>query len=254
MRPQDWRFRAGPHGKPFVDRLATRGCGPAVPHFNVTHTPGLVGCAVARHPLGLDVELRGRRPRHGVRRVAERKFAPAELAELRGLPAEEQARRFVELWTLKEACVKATGRGIGGPPGLRGFSVRFPPEHLGPGAVRAGAGVRLAGPVARLAVDGRALAGLPHADEFGLEAPEGEGEGMPPGGGAPWLAMLEPEAGYVASLCALLPEAAAPPALKVFRTATPDGGPTPDGAADAGALLLACTAPEAGRGTGRAET
>ena len=66
---------------------------------------------------------------------------------------------------------------------------------------------RLAGPVARLAVDGRALAGLPHADEFGLEAPEGEGEGPPPGGGAPWLAMLEPEAGYVASLCALLPEA-----------------------------------------------
>ena len=107
--------------------------------------------------------------------------------------------------------------------------------------------------MARLAVDARALAELPHADEFGLEAPEGEGDG-PPGGGAPWLAMLEPEAGYVASLCALLPEAAAPPALKVFRTATPDGGPTPDGEADAGALLLACTAPEAGRGTGRAET
>ena len=35
----------------------------------------------------------------------------------------ERARRFVRLWTLKEAYVKAVGRGIGARPGLRGFSV-----------------------------------------------------------------------------------------------------------------------------------
>lgn len=33
------------------------------------------------------------------------------------------AARFMELWTLKEAYVKALGRGIAAPPGLRGFSV-----------------------------------------------------------------------------------------------------------------------------------
>ena len=33
------------------------------------------------------------------------------------------ARRFVQLWTLKEAYVKAVGQGISAPPGLKGFSV-----------------------------------------------------------------------------------------------------------------------------------
>lgn len=35
----------------------------------------------------------------------------------------ERARRFVELWTLKEAYVKAVGRGISAAPGLKGFSL-----------------------------------------------------------------------------------------------------------------------------------
>ena len=35
----------------------------------------------------------------------------------------ERARGFVRLWTLKEAYVKAVGRGIGARPGLQGFSV-----------------------------------------------------------------------------------------------------------------------------------
>ncbi len=37
--------------------------------------------------------------------------------------AEGRARRFVQLWTLKEAYVKAVGQGISAPPGLKGFSV-----------------------------------------------------------------------------------------------------------------------------------
>ncbi len=36
---------------------------------------------------------------------------------------QERARHFVQLWTLKEAYVKAVGRGIGARPGLRAFSV-----------------------------------------------------------------------------------------------------------------------------------
>ena len=36
---------------------------------------------------------------------------------------EGRARRFVQLWTLKEAYVKAVGQGISAPPGLKGFSV-----------------------------------------------------------------------------------------------------------------------------------
>ncbi|GIM00290.1 hypothetical protein Vretimale_5436 [Volvox reticuliferus] len=46
-----------------------------------------------------------------------------DLAELSD--AEERARRFVWLWTLKEAYVKARGTGISAPPGLRGFAIGF---------------------------------------------------------------------------------------------------------------------------------
>ena len=35
----------------------------------------------------------------------------------------ERQRRFLKLWTLKEAYVKAVGRGISGYPGLAGFTV-----------------------------------------------------------------------------------------------------------------------------------
>lgn len=38
-------------------------------------------------------------------------------------------RRFMELWTLKEAYVKALGRGISAPPGLKGFSVHVDALH-----------------------------------------------------------------------------------------------------------------------------
>ena len=43
----------------------------------------------------------------------------------------ERARHFVRLWTLKEAYVKAVGRGIGARPGLRAFSMVLEPSSDG---------------------------------------------------------------------------------------------------------------------------
>ena len=43
----------------------------------------------------------------------------------------ERARHFVRLWTLKEAYVKAVGRGIGARPGLSAFSVCLEPSSSG---------------------------------------------------------------------------------------------------------------------------
>lgn len=39
-----------------------------------------------------------------------------------------RAKRFVQLWTLKEAYVKAVGQGISAAPGLRGFSILLQPD------------------------------------------------------------------------------------------------------------------------------
>ena len=44
--------------------------------------------------------------------IAGRYFAPSEIAWLRAAPAEAYAARFITLWTLKEAYLKATGEGI----------------------------------------------------------------------------------------------------------------------------------------------
>lgn len=38
---------------------------------------------------------------------------------------EGRAKQFVQLWTLKEAYVKAVGQGISAAPGLKGFSILF---------------------------------------------------------------------------------------------------------------------------------
>ena len=88
--------------------------------FNVTHTEGLLGVAVSApgHAVGLDAELWSRAPRLGSLPFARRKFARAEAEALAVLP--EGARRDAEfnaLWTLKEAALKATGKGIGGVSG-----------------------------------------------------------------------------------------------------------------------------------------
>jgi 4'-phosphopantetheinyl transferase len=74
--------------------------------------------AVCRHArVGVDVEKLGRVSLA----VAERHFSAAESAQLRALPPEAQPRRFVQLWTLKEAYLKAVGIGLAGGLGRMSF-------------------------------------------------------------------------------------------------------------------------------------
>ena len=87
--------------------------------------------------IGVDVESAARRVRH--RDLAERFFGEGEVSALRALEPEKRAGRFLELWTLKEAYLKARGRGISVP--LRGFQfqlsdadpprIRFDPALVG---------------------------------------------------------------------------------------------------------------------------
>ncbi len=117
--PSGWRFERGEHGRPCVARdmpVAARAL-----QFNVAHTDGLVVLAVGRMPrIGVDVERIGGRVNLD---IARRYFSPAEADALEALPAEEQARRFQRLWTLKEAWLKAMGTGISG--GLASATFHF---------------------------------------------------------------------------------------------------------------------------------
>jgi 4'-phosphopantetheinyl transferase len=105
--PADIRFTLGEKGKPRLAGTAPdRGL-----VFNVSHSSdcGLLAFAWDTS-LGVDGE-RCRAITH-VDGIAERCFAPAELAWWRGLPEARREKAFFGLWTCKEAFVKATGEGI----------------------------------------------------------------------------------------------------------------------------------------------
>ena len=105
VAPADWRFTTDAHGRPAA--VAAQAGALA---FNVANTRGLVVCAVTRgREIGVDVErLREEVPYE----LVDAYFAPAEVAALRTLPALAQPLRFAELWTLKEAYLKARGIGL----------------------------------------------------------------------------------------------------------------------------------------------
>ncbi len=99
---------------------------PACPdlRFNISHTDGLIACAVTiGREVGVDVEHVGRRLTHD---VAGRFFAPREVADLRALPDDEQQRVFFDYWTLKEAYIKARGFGLALPLGDFAFKLNPP--------------------------------------------------------------------------------------------------------------------------------
>ncbi|HKP64078.1 MAG TPA: 4'-phosphopantetheinyl transferase superfamily protein [Polyangiales bacterium] len=116
-------FAAGEHGRPeLVAPESARGF-----RFNLSHTHGLVACSVAHGAdIGVDVEYAERRV--DILGVARQVFSPLEVAGLAALSGAPQRERFFELWTLKEAYIKAIGKGLSAP--LR--SITFDPAQPDP--------------------------------------------------------------------------------------------------------------------------
>jgi len=94
------------HGKPF---LVSPGGGDV--QFNLSHSGNALVVAIARgQAVGVDIES-GTRERPWLA-LARRYFTPAEYAALASLPRSRLPSAFLELWSCKEAVVKALGRGI----------------------------------------------------------------------------------------------------------------------------------------------
>ena len=104
----------GERGKPFFPDQPRR-------HFSISHSGGLVLCALDELPAGADVELV--RPHYPG--LARRVCAPAELAWLEG--QEDRERALSMLWTMKESRVKYTGTGLTVP--IRTIRVPLPPPR-----------------------------------------------------------------------------------------------------------------------------
>lgn len=109
--PGQWVFEKSAYGRPEL-------AGPALAcqdlRFNLSHTDGLVACAITNGAdIGVDVEALSR-PTPGLD-IAERFFSRQEYDRLRQAPAAQQHELFFGIWTLKEAYVKARGMGLSLP-------------------------------------------------------------------------------------------------------------------------------------------
>lgn len=107
LAPSDLSFRTGQYGKPELANPL-----PSVPLFSLTHTRGLVACAIASLPVGIDVESLTRNPDP---ELARRFFSRPEVDWLDTLPTAQRQRAFLRLWTLKESYIKGTGLGLHQP-------------------------------------------------------------------------------------------------------------------------------------------
>ena len=123
VAPEALQFSAGEHGRPEIAAPE-----PArVFRFNLSHTHGLVACGVCRGAdIGVDVEYVERRVE--LMAVAKHVFSEVEVAGLAALSGTAQRARFFDLWTLKEAYIKAIGKGLSAP--LR--SITFDPTQPDP--------------------------------------------------------------------------------------------------------------------------
>lgn len=102
---EDWTFRVDAIGKPEV-----AGGRPQI-SFNLSHSRGCVAVATSRYgPIGIDVE--SALPDSRLEIVPD-VLTAREQGMLRLLGRRKQWDRFIRLWTVKEACGKALGLGMG---------------------------------------------------------------------------------------------------------------------------------------------
>jgi 4'-phosphopantetheinyl transferase len=96
----------GEYGRPALAKTHDPSLG-----FNWSHSGNHALIAVGRGVApGIDLELL--RPRPRALEIAARYFSDDEAEALAALPADSRAAAFLELWTAKEAVLKALGRGL----------------------------------------------------------------------------------------------------------------------------------------------
>jgi 4'-phosphopantetheinyl transferase len=118
--PEAWQFDVTAEGKPFIPPDGLPAC-------SLSHTRGLVACAVSAGLLskarslgwkvGIDVERIDRRI--DVMSIAAGSFSEPERRIVADSPT-----RFYDIWTLREAFLKAVGSGLSGRVGGMSFEVQ----------------------------------------------------------------------------------------------------------------------------------
>lgn len=110
-------------GKPYLEGVSGI-------YFNISHTCGLVACAVDTQETGIDVEW----IRPYDKRLMRRICTEEEIAYIDGgnrVGEQIKNERFFRLWTLKESYLKAIGQGLAVPMKEISFIMEGdPPEQI----------------------------------------------------------------------------------------------------------------------------
>jgi 4'-phosphopantetheinyl transferase len=112
-------LHSGPHGKPELH------AGPL--SFNLSHAGDVAVCVIGREGVDVGVDIEQVRPMPDRAGAARMILSAGELEQLAALPEADQLRRFYEIWTCKEAVLKAIGTGLDRP--LDSFVVAFPADE-----------------------------------------------------------------------------------------------------------------------------
>lgn len=106
IKPGDWEFNRNEHGKPYIANQNSH----CSLQFNLSHSKDLIALAIANTAIGVDVENISR-PIDPLP-LAKRYFTVDEYNLIRKLSKNAQRNKFLQIWTLKEAYVKACGKGL----------------------------------------------------------------------------------------------------------------------------------------------
>lgn len=105
VAPADWRFSRSVNGKPQISHPDLQ------VSFNLSHAGSLIALAFSgQASIGVDIEHRDRELDADA--LSARYFSDKEHDMLMRLPTDIRLQRFLILWTMKEAVVKASGLGL----------------------------------------------------------------------------------------------------------------------------------------------
>jgi 4'-phosphopantetheinyl transferase len=105
--PEGWQFVIGDHGRPEVAPEPTQ----SDLRFNLSHANGIVACVVTtEHDVGVDVERVEPMPLD--LGLLEGCLARSEASDVAAQSPGARQARFLSIWTLKEAYLKARGLGL----------------------------------------------------------------------------------------------------------------------------------------------
>jgi len=125
--PDSLCFVKDDSGKPGLNKTGLRKTGAQNIYFNLSHSHDavLVGITPDR-PIGVDIEYL--RHLSNMKAIAARFFSAEEYQAIQAFPVHDQSNAFFKFWTMKEAYLKATGKGLAG---LR--EVQMPGDALADG-------------------------------------------------------------------------------------------------------------------------